>query len=436
VVSAPREERRGTSWRHRSRVEGGAKPMKNIEPKEKGASTDAGGPAVEKTEVHHESIQNATRMEMFSEVLEVKKEVVKTELDITPAEYTPSEFTAADFKAAEFKQATFTPAKFEQASFKEASFKPAEFKAAEFKPAEFKQGHYQPAEFKPAVYKPAEFKAAEFKPAEFKPAEFKPAEFKEASFKPAEYRPAEYKPAEYKAAEYQPASFTAAQYKEASFKPAEFKQAEYKSAEFKPAEIESKIIEERPVEVLRTMVPHVVETQRAVPAAVRTGGAGASPNLAGAMVVQASGAAASWSTAELERLDEYLRQEMNAVKTYDLALERSRDHAIKRSLAELRDNHERRVGRLREVIRAAGVEPARVSVVWSAVSRLIHRGESIGDRSLLSALLEEEDHGLELYSQDPGSTTPQIAEYVGRHLLPEQRRTQETCRALSKPRAA
>jgi uncharacterized protein YjbI with pentapeptide repeats len=424
-----------------------------IDPKdrEKASTTEQGAASIQKEEVSRETIESATKVEMVSEVLDIKKEVIKTELDITPAEFKAAEYKAAEYKAAEFKAAEFKPATFEQAKYKEATYKPAEFKAAEYRPAEFKQGSYRPAEFKQATFKPAEFKQAEFKPAAFKPAEFKQAEYKAAEYKAAEFKPAEFKPAEYKAAEYTPAEYKAAeykaadyrpaqyeaadfkpatfgqaQYKPAEFKPADYKAAEFKQAEFKQAEIEGKRIEERPVEVLRTATPHLVESHRALEAveAAKTA----------AMAEKA--APASWSAAEVDRLNAYWRQEMSAVRTYDMTLERTRDPNVRRTLVELRDNHQRREAALRQALGAGAEESAKTSTVWNAIARLLQRGaELLGDRGA-SALLEEEQNELDVYLHDETIGGARFAEFLHTNLVPEQRKTQELCRSLSRPMRA
>jgi uncharacterized protein YjbI with pentapeptide repeats len=424
-----------------------------IDPKEreKASTTEQGAASTQKEEVSRETIESATKVEMISEVLDIKKEVVKTELEITPAEFKAAEYKSAEYKPAEFKSAEFKPATFEQAKFKEATYKPAEFKAAEYRPAEFKQGSYRPAEFKQATFKPAEFKPAEFKPAEFKQAEYKAAEYKAAEFKPAEYKAAEYVPAEYKAAEYKaaeympaqyeaaefkPAAFGQAQYKPAEFKPADYKAAEFKQAEFKQAEIEGKVVEERPVEVLRTSTPHLIESHRAAEATPigKTAAIAASAAAYEAMAEKA--ASASWSAAEIDRLNAYWRQEMSAVRTYDMTLERTRDPNLRRTLVELRDNHQRRAAGLRQALGAGAEEPAKTSSVWNAVARLLQRGaELLGDRGA-SALLEEEQNELDVYLRDETTGGAQFAEFVHTNLVPEQRKTQELCRSLSRPMRA
>ena len=73
-----------------------------------------------------------------------------------------------------------------------------------------------------------------------------------------------------------------------------------------------------------------------------------------------------------------IRLEMNAVKTYDMTLERARDQGVRRTLLELRESHDRRAARLQEALLEAGVEPVKTSSVWSAVSRLIQRAEADG----------------------------------------------------------
>jgi uncharacterized protein (TIGR02284 family) len=150
-----------------------------------------------------------------------------------------------------------------------------------------------------------------------------------------------------------------------------------------------------------------------------------------------TGESKSQSTIEpqstIERLNEFVRYELASVETYDLALQAIKDHDLTGPLRQIRDSHERRVGLLRERIRALGGEPAHSSGVWGAFVRAIQRGaDLLGNRIALAALEEGEDQGKKRYSRDLHELQVTEREFVERELAPEQLRTHDMAGSLQK----
>lgn len=144
-----------------------------------------------------------------------------------------------------------------------------------------------------------------------------------------------------------------------------------------------------------------------------------------------TGEAKSQST--IERLNEFVRYELASVETYDLALHAIKDPELTGPLRQIRDSHDRRVGLLRERIRALGGEPAQSSGVWGAFVRAIQRGaDLLGNRVALAALEEGEDQGKKRYTRDIDELRTDEREFVERDLAPEQLRTHDLARSLQK----
>jgi uncharacterized protein (TIGR02284 family) len=145
-------------------------------------------------------------------------------------------------------------------------------------------------------------------------------------------------------------------------------------------------------------------------------------------------AALSKLTSEaVDKLNEFLRGELSAVETYDLAVRKVKDPELSSALRQIRDNHDHRVTELRDTIRSAGGEPSQSSGAWGAFAKMVQAGADLfGDRSAVSALEEGEDHGLKMYREDIDELALDVREVVIRRLLPEQQKTHDLCRSLER----
>ena len=131
-------------------------------------------------------------------------------------------------------------------------------------------------------------------------------------------------------------------------------------------------------------------------------------------------------TTTIERLNEFVRGELASVETYDLAIRTIKDSELTGPLRQIRDSHDRRVGRLRDRIHALGGEPAHSSGVWGAFARAVQRGaDLLGNRVALAALEEGEDQGKKRYTRDLDGLEGAEREFVERELATEQQRTHD-----------
>lgn len=129
----------------------------------------------------------------------------------------------------------------------------------------------------------------------------------------------------------------------------------------------------------------------------------------------------------VEQLNSFLRGEISAVETYQLALEKI-DH-ISTTRDELLVNlksHQDRVMMLQDAIRALGGEPATSSGPWGTFAKVVERGAKVlGEKAAVAALEEGEDHGLKDYKADLNDLDFQARELVQQQLLPQQQVTHD-----------
>jgi Domain of unknown function (DUF2383) len=131
------------------------------------------------------------------------------------------------------------------------------------------------------------------------------------------------------------------------------------------------------------------------------------------------------------RLKECLRGELSAVETYDLALTSTHDNDLTEILLALRNSHDRRVTLLRSELKASGYDPPENSGGWGVIAKTVQAGaDLLGDRWAIAALVEGEDRGVKLYSENLDDCVPVVRDFIERHLLPEQRRTCNMCRSI------
>src|SRR5436190_3772391 len=104
----------------------------------------------------------------------------------------------------------------------------------------------------------------------------------------------------------------------------------------------------------------------------------------------------------VEQLNSFLRGEISAVETYQMALAKI-DHVstVRDELLVNLKSHQDRVMMLQDAIRALGGEPATTSGPWGAFAKAVEGGAKVfGEKAAVYALEEGEDHGLDDYRED------------------------------------
>ncbi len=134
----------------------------------------------------------------------------------------------------------------------------------------------------------------------------------------------------------------------------------------------------------------------------------------------------------VEQLNSFLRGEISAVETYQMALDKVDDISTERDelLVNLK-SHQDRVMMLQDAIIAAGGTPATGSGPWGAFAKVVEGGAKIlGKKAAIAALEEGEDHGVKDYKADVNDLEPQIRMMVETQLRPAQQQTHDRLSAL------
>jgi hypothetical protein len=136
----------------------------------------------------------------------------------------------------------------------------------------------------------------------------------------------------------------------------------------------------------------------------------------------------------IDQLNSFLRGEMSAVETYQMALEKLDTASPARTeLETCQRSHEQRVSLLRDQIVRLGGTPAKSSGPWGTFAKTIEGGARIlGDKVAISALEEGEDHGLKDYKDDIDKLDAEFRPLVQSKLLPLQEDTHSRLSALKR----
>lgn len=135
----------------------------------------------------------------------------------------------------------------------------------------------------------------------------------------------------------------------------------------------------------------------------------------------------------IDQLNSFLRGELSAAETYRLALEKLEHSEHRATLVQCKRSHEERARLLTEAIVGRGGEPATNSGVWGSLVRLIERSAAAISESAAVAVLEEgEDHGRDDYLRDLDDVEPSARQLIEFAILPEQRRTHDTIKAVKR----
>lgn len=138
-------------------------------------------------------------------------------------------------------------------------------------------------------------------------------------------------------------------------------------------------------------------------------------------------------TSTVDQLNSFLRGELSAAETYRLALDRLDQSEFRPSLVQCTRSHEERARLLTEAILGRGGEPADSSGAWGSLVRMLERSAAALSESAAVAVLEEgEDHGRDDYLRDLDNLEPTARQLVEFAILPEQRRTHDTIRAVKR----
>ena len=135
----------------------------------------------------------------------------------------------------------------------------------------------------------------------------------------------------------------------------------------------------------------------------------------------------------VDQLNSFLRGEMSAVETYQMALDKlDRTSSARDELLANLKSHQDRVIALQEAIIAIGGTPSDSSGPWGSFAKAVEgTAKVLGEKVAIAALEEGEDHGLKDYRGEREKLDPETQRVVGR-LLPMQQQTHDRLSALKR----
>jgi uncharacterized protein (TIGR02284 family) len=128
----------------------------------------------------------------------------------------------------------------------------------------------------------------------------------------------------------------------------------------------------------------------------------------------------------VEVLNSFLRGEISAVETYQMAATKITEPSLRSALDEILRSHQDRVNVLRTRIQQLGGRPSEGSGIWGGFAKLVEGGAKVfGARAALAALEEGEDYGLKMYREreDLEKLDPESRQLAENQLRSAQERT-------------
>lgn len=135
----------------------------------------------------------------------------------------------------------------------------------------------------------------------------------------------------------------------------------------------------------------------------------------------------------VDQLNSFLRGEMSAVETYQMALDKlDRTSTARDELLANLKSHQDRVIALQEAIIAIGGKPSESSGPWGSFAKAVEgTAKVLGEKATIAALEEGEDHGLKDYRGERDELDVETQRVVSR-LLPMQQQTHDRLSALKR----
>lgn len=127
----------------------------------------------------------------------------------------------------------------------------------------------------------------------------------------------------------------------------------------------------------------------------------------------------------MKQIDELIRGEIAAVKSFEAVLGKIKDDNERRELMNLRDDHQKAVQSLKRYVSGDFNEGSMGAGAWGSFTTAFAGGASFfGDKAALQALKVGEEHGVNEYKQALNDNTiqPEVRRVIESELLPNQQR--------------
>lgn len=126
---------------------------------------------------------------------------------------------------------------------------------------------------------------------------------------------------------------------------------------------------------------------------------------------------------ESSQLDDLIRGEMAAVKTYDSALEKVKDTKERKELQKIREDHVTAVEKLKTFATKDINEDTKSAGAWGAFSTAYTgTAKLFGNDAAMKALKQGEEHGVNEYKEalEDDNIKPELKQMIRTQFLPKQ----------------
>lgn len=133
------------------------------------------------------------------------------------------------------------------------------------------------------------------------------------------------------------------------------------------------------------------------------------------------------------QLDDLIRGEMAAVKTYDTALEKVKDEKELSKLKMIREDHVNAVAKLKTFATGDIKEDTKTSGVWGAFTTAYTGGAKLfGNEAALKVLNQGEEHGVNEYKEalEDDNIKPELKQMIRTQFLPKQQEHIKTLKSF------
>jgi len=133
------------------------------------------------------------------------------------------------------------------------------------------------------------------------------------------------------------------------------------------------------------------------------------------------------------QMDDLIRGEMAAVKSYNEVLEDLKDPKEKAALTKIKSDHEAAVSKLKSFATQEVKEDTKSAGAWGAFATAWTGGAKImGNDAALKALTQGEEHGIKEYKEalDDATIKPELKEMIRTQFLPKQEEHLKTIKTM------
>lgn len=123
------------------------------------------------------------------------------------------------------------------------------------------------------------------------------------------------------------------------------------------------------------------------------------------------------------QLDDLIRGEMAAVKTYDQVIEKTSDEKEREKLVSIRDDHKNAVEKLKGFANRDVKEDTTSAGAWGAFTKAwTGSAKLFGNKTALKALSQGEEHGISEYKEalEDDSIKPELKQMIKTQFIPKQ----------------